>query len=226
MGVGYATWNQILDVNLNLSVAPFNVEFVKSFHAGVLTEPNAELINRNGMSAPYVGCNVLPDLNGSHVSNVHELQVNFTNLYPGVQMNIPFEMKNTGNIPVIYDSVVISFDSENQADPNNAALKNYLELGGIISSSIYNENGEYKGGNLLLITPGTKLNNLQLWIHKLLKNYILQAGDYLRIASEPTDPQSIQPYFSVKLPWEITDKNISGHSVVFKIKINWKQLSL
>lgn len=93
LGVGYANWSQTLTVNNNVSTGIYDVIF------NGFTPPGSS--NNATFSATQDG--------------THKYDISLSNLYPGLDADFTFVLKNTGSIPAKISAIKI--DSTNYTAP-------------------------------------------------------------------------------------------------------------
>lgn len=224
MGAGYAIWNDSVNIAGTVATGEFNVKFVQS-HRDVTHSPS------NGRNyAPYVTYKVSPkklhDLDtGTDPMYTDIISVEFNNIYPGVEMEIPVEIKNLGTIPARFKDAEIVFyqtDSNGKAttekvsyDELNNPLKSALKIEELFYTK-YDDDGDPINPGLNSVT-GVNFSNLETKLEDLLGTLgLLDCGDVITVGS-------VEPVFVISLPRSVSDLSTCAKEFKFDIIMTWTQ---
>lgn len=196
MGAGYAAWTSTVDINHSVTTGNMDVRFIT---------PNYSF--NEALASNYVKA----DVNRS-ANNPREIGFTLKNLYPGAQYSTLTEEKNTGTIPVTFDSATVTFDKE-----SNEALQKNTTVSFVCC--IFDR----YGSPIKIISPrgDVQLSNLGNVLSDTLKNVKLEPGQSLRFQGN-----SIEQLMTFTLnDGTNLDNTTQNKTLNFTIQLNWKQFN-
>ncbi|WP_105619671.1 hypothetical protein [Vallitalea okinawensis] len=246
MGAGYAYWTDSIQLNTTVSTGEFNVKFYKPLEPWVkdksvkvkatddsdivLAEADIdpELFPDNIIGIPYPEPPCNPD--PQYYADV--LTATFSNVYPGIRMFVPVQVKNIGSIPAVFDYAEVKFyleDAEGDYQPvevddeefnalisefkiKNLRYKKYNELG-----KLYGDNGDPVRVN------NVNFSNLENKLNTLLSGVELLPFDYLNMCED--DEYGIEPFIKFELSHTVEEKNLCDQGIRFDIILHWTQFN-
>lgn len=219
MGVGYAQWRDTLKIESTVNSGNLNVEFVQ--HGSLF--PYIKTLEGNSQ---YVDAHIAQ-------TDSKTVAVTVDKLYPGSGVLYGIEFKNTGSIPAKIKSVTVDFTRDNNLLKNNLTV-----VGGFMQIS---SNGMIVNGGVFPSSlKSYYLKDLQGNLNEMLKDIVLQPGDYIVFdipQEKKNDISNILKNEGIEgfnpdqdnciimgLPNSV-DNTLQKQSIQFSIKLNFKQFN-
>lgn len=205
MGAGYAYWTDSVDIVTTVKTGTFDVRFAGekgvTFVTGTSTSgnPGNEFAwDGYGVNAVASGSVSYPDENTATVT--------LNNLYPGVEGEIMFAIKNTGSVPAKFASAsVVTADADD--------LYGFINTKGYIRHLDTSAPQEWFQGNA---TTWDAFYDLEAQFNNngSIEGDILQTGQFLYV------------YIPFQIDGSLdNDDNLEGATRTFTIKMNFEQFN-